>query len=86
MRDESEYMENMKVECECQDLPHNEKMDTSTQSKELVDQETQTPFGNRIFLLRRKVKCLRQKLRRRDMQVSKMKEFLKEIRKSGYGS
>ncbi|KAG5877774.1 hypothetical protein JTB14_007210 [Gonioctena quinquepunctata] len=61
------------------DLP---STSTSSQVQTLIDCETQTvPYKD--ILLQRKVKTLKQKVKRRDVNISNMKEVIHSISKSG---
>ncbi|KAG5858325.1 hypothetical protein JTB14_033292 [Gonioctena quinquepunctata] len=62
------------------DLP---STSTSSQVQTLIDCETQTvPYKD--ILLQRKVKTLKQKVKRRDVKISNMKEVIHSISKSGH--
>ncbi|KAJ8967707.1 hypothetical protein NQ314_002653, partial [Rhamnusium bicolor] len=50
------------------------------------DQESQTPVDNKLFMLKRTIKTLRQKVRRKDLRISTMKDVIKEISKSGHST
>ncbi|KAG5892120.1 hypothetical protein JTB14_032343 [Gonioctena quinquepunctata] len=64
------------------DLP---STSTSSQVQRLIDCETQTvPYKD--ILLQRKVKTLKQKVKRRDVKISNMKEVIHSISKSGHSN
>ena len=58
----------------------------STSTQQFIDAETQTPTDNKQYILRRKLKTLKQKVRRRDLKISNMKEVITAISKSGFSN
>lgn len=64
----------------------NDSVESPVSKPQIVDHETQTTettLDNRIQLLERKVKSLRQKLRRKDVKISTMEVAINRIKKSG---
>lgn len=58
----------------------------SAQSRMFVDKATQTTEKNTILKLRKKIRTLKQKVRRRNLKISTMKDVIKEISKRGYNT
>lgn len=69
---------------------HTVEESTSTNLKSFVNCETQCtilkPKNSRYNSLRRQVKTLRQKVKRRDLKISNMKDIIKEIKNSGFNN
>lgn len=59
---------------------------SNSQVRTLIDRETQTVSYNKDILLRRKVKTLKQKVKRRDVKISNMKDVIRSISKSGHSN
>lgn len=62
---------------------------TSAGPIRMIDKEVQTfPDKNEktITLLRRKIKTLKQKVNRRDLKISNMKQLIMEIKESGHSN
>lgn len=55
-------------------------------TKKFIDTGTQTNAENIVPLLRRKVKSLKQKIHRRDVKISTMKDVIREIKNSGHSN
>lgn len=60
---------------------------SATAMKTFVDKEAQT-VGNyaTVTSLKRTVKTLKQKIKRRDIKISNMKDVIREISNSGYSN
>lgn len=59
---------------------------STTLDKKLLDKETQTLPDNTVTKLRRKVKTLKQKVIRKNIKISNMKEVIIAIKNSGHSN
>ncbi|CAH1106676.1 unnamed protein product [Psylliodes chrysocephalus] len=59
---------------------------SSSQVRKMINRETQTDSNKMNILLQRKVKTLKQKVKRRDVKITNMKDVINEISKSGHSN
>lgn len=51
-----------------------------------VDHTTQTEPDHKVTVMRRQIKTLKQKVRRKNLKISTMKDVIREISSSGYNN
>ena len=72
------YIQTEEKSCEsvAEDMDIDMDNRSPTSSQHLVDAATETSIDTRLHILQRKLKTLQQKVRRRDVKISNMKQVL----------
>lgn len=74
------------VDVDIQSAADSNTPSTSSGKAQLVDVAVQVSTDAKLFHLQRKVKTLKQKVRRRDLKIFSMKEVIEKISKSGFSN
>ncbi|KAF2883813.1 hypothetical protein ILUMI_22344 [Ignelater luminosus] len=74
------FMEMIEIDGDVTNIPS-----TSQETNKLVGVESQTQHYDEleVYSLRKKIKSLKQKVRRKELKISNMKNLIQEISKSG---